>query len=160
MKIWRMVAGILSLIFSVIVKLEACGIGVVNLIKGDGLSESFAGSFCGLLLLIGGIISICFCDSTTKGRSQAIAWVFGVTAFLGLINGFVFWGIWALVNCGIAIYSIYKNGKAADVMVTASDVTNVVGSEEEIATPENESPNDSRVFEALPDEVPSDERLE
>ena len=67
MKTWKLVAGILSIVFFFVVMLQSCAAGVVNAIEDNGGTSGSAGLIVGILILVGGIVSIATRKSTGKG---------------------------------------------------------------------------------------------
>lgn len=114
MKTWKLVSGILSIIIFVIVEFQSCAAGVVNAIEDNGGTSGSIGFFCGILILVGGIISIATRKAIGNGGNIALIIVFGLTSLLGFAgygnySDLIIWSIWALVNAILAIFSFVKN---------------------------------------------------
>ena len=56
MKIWKLVAGILSIIFSVIVFFQSMLVGTANTLSSNGEVGGSAGLFVSIFMLSGGIV--------------------------------------------------------------------------------------------------------
>lgn len=113
MKVWKLVAGILSIIMSIFVLVQSSLAGVANTLSDNGEMSGSAGLFVAVLLLAGGIVSICVRNSVKKGGNIALVVLFGIAALLGF--GFAgsytdlnIWAFWCLINAILAIVSIVK----------------------------------------------------
>ena len=114
MKIWKLIAGILSILVFVIVMLQSCAAGVVNALEESGGSSGSIGFICGILILAGGIVSIATRNSVGKGGNIALIVLFGLAALIGFAgygnySDLVFWSIWALVNVIFAVIALIRN---------------------------------------------------
>lgn len=58
MKIWKLVSGIMSILFSCVIIFQSCAAGVVNVIEANGNVSGTVGLLFAILLLTGGIVSI------------------------------------------------------------------------------------------------------
>lgn len=113
MKIWKLVSGILTIIFFLIVELQSCAAGAVNVLEENGGSSGSVGFIVGLLMLVGGIVSICV-RNAGKGGNIAVVVVFGLAAFIGFVghgnySDLVIWSIWCLINALLALICIIKD---------------------------------------------------
>ena len=113
MKVWKLVAGILSIIMSIFVLVQSSLAGVANTLSDNGEMSGSAGLFVAVLLLAGGIVSICVRNSMKKGGNIALVVLFGIAALLGF--GFAgsytdlnIWAFWCLINAVLSIVSIVK----------------------------------------------------
>lgn len=114
MKVWKLVAGIFSILFFFVIELQSCAAGVVNAIEDNGGSSGSVGLICGILILAGGIVSIVVRKSTGKGGNIALIIIFGLAALFGFTgygnySDLVIWSFWALLNAVLALVSIIKN---------------------------------------------------
>ena len=112
MKIWKLVAGILSIIIFFFVEMQSCAAGLVNTVEDNGGSSGSAGMICGILLLAGGIVSIAT-RKGGKGGNIALIIIFGLTALIGFAghgnySDLVIWSVWALINAVFALISLIK----------------------------------------------------
>lgn len=119
MKTWKLVAGILSIVFFAVVILQSCAAGFVNAIEENTKDTSAAGGvLLGVLMLAGGIVSI----STRKGgRGGNIATfiVFLLAALIGFANlgrysDLVIWAIWCAICAFIALIGAIAQKKAKE----------------------------------------------
>lgn len=116
MKVWKLVSGILSMIFFVLVSLQSCAVGVSNsLAENDEVSGS-AGILVAILMLTGGIVSVCTKKSKKKGGNIALIILFGLAAIIGFTSygsysDLVIWSSWCVINAVLAFVSILKNKK-------------------------------------------------
>ena len=113
MKTWKLVAGILSIVFCTIVLFQSCAVGIVNMLEESGDTGGSVGLFVALYMLAGGIISIATRGSTEKGGNIALIILFILAAIIAFSNAAVYkdltvWAIWCLMNAGIAIVAIVK----------------------------------------------------
>lgn len=117
MKTWKLVSGILSIILFVIIEFQSCAAGVVNTLEENGETSGSVGFICGILILVGGIVSIASRKSTGKGGNIALIILFGLAALFGFAgfgnySDLAIWAGWALINAVLAVVSIVKNKKA------------------------------------------------
>ena len=113
MKTWKVVSGILSVILFFVVLFQSCAAGVVNSIEANGGTSGSAGVLVGILLLAGGIVSICVRKAEGKGGDIALIILFGlaaVTGFAGYGNysDLVIWAVWCLINAALALVDLIR----------------------------------------------------
>ena len=70
MKVWKLISGILTIVFFMIVMLQSCAAGVVNTLEANGGSSGSVGVFVGILMLAGGIVSICVRKGGIHGKHR------------------------------------------------------------------------------------------
>jgi len=124
MKIWRLVAGILSIVLSLIVMLQSCAAGVSNALEENGEVSGSAGLLVAIAMIAGGIVSIVVRKSVGKGGSIALIVIFGLAALIGFANygsysDLAIWSGWCLINAALAVVALLFGKKKAD-----SDMTN------------------------------------
>lgn len=120
MKIWKLVAGILSIVFCLIVALQSCAAGVANALEENGEVSGSAGLLVAILMLAGGIVSIVVRKSEKKGGNIALIVIFGLAALIGFTNygsysDLAIWSGWCLINAALAVLSLVSNGKKKDI---------------------------------------------
>ena len=112
MKVAKLVLGILTILFSVIVTFQSCAAGVSNALEKNDSTSGSAGLFVSILMLTGAIVMIATRNSSGKGGSIAAVIIFGLAALLAYPNSstygdLVVWGtlcvILAVVNLIAAI---------------------------------------------------------
>lgn len=113
MKIWKLVAGILSIIFSVIVFFQSMLVETANTLSSNGEVGGSAGLFVSIFMLSGGIVSIVVRNSEKTTGNIALGILFGLGAFLGFsmagsYSDLNIWAGWSLINMGLAIVSFVK----------------------------------------------------
>ncbi len=113
MKIWKLIAGILSMVLFFVIELQSCAAGALNALEDNGGSSGSIGFLCGILILAGGIVSVATRKSERKGGDIALVVVFGLAALIGFAgygnySDLVVWSFWALINAVLAIVSIIK----------------------------------------------------
>ena len=112
MKTWKLVSGILSIILFVFVAFQSCAAGVGNVLAENGESGGSAGIIVAVLLLAGGIVSIC-ARKGGRGLNIALIVIFGIGAVVGFTMAGSFadlniWAGWCLINAVLAVVSIVK----------------------------------------------------
>ena len=117
MKVWKLVAGILSAVFSVIILFQSCATGVVNTMENSSDMGGFAGLLVALLILSGGIVSISTRNSEKKAGNITLIVLFLLAALIGFTNAAVYkdltvWGIWCLINVGTAFLALFLKKKS------------------------------------------------
>lgn len=116
MKTWKLVSGILSIVFCVITGFQSCATGVVNSVTDSGDTSGSMGILVTILLLAGGIVSIAT-RSGKKGGNIALIVLFGLAAIIGFSSAggtygdLIVWSAWCLVCAVLAIVSLVKGNK-------------------------------------------------
>ena len=120
MKIWKLVAGIISIIMFFFVMLQSCAAGISNTLEENGEISGSAGVIVAVMLLAGGIVSIVTRKSTGKGGNIALIVLFALGALFGFIlagsySDLRIWAGWCLINAILALVSILTgNGDKKD----------------------------------------------
>lgn len=114
MKVWKLVAGILSIVLFGVVMLQSCAAGVVDAVEASGGTSGSAGVVVGILMLAGGIVSIATRNSSGKGGNIALIILFGLAALTGFAGygsygDLVVWSVWCLINALIAAVDMFKS---------------------------------------------------
>jgi hypothetical protein len=126
MKTWKLVAGILSVILSVVVVVQSMAAGMVNAIEENGGTSGSVGLLVAILLLTGGIISIAVRKNKGKGGDIALLIVFGLAAAAGFAGygnygDLVIWSVWCLINAVLALADALKKKKIAAAPVGTNE---------------------------------------
>lgn len=106
MKIWKLVSGILSIVMFIIITIQSCATGVVNVLENNKHDTSdSAGVFVAFLLLVAGIVSVSVWKLKHKGGDIALIVLYCIAALYGFSNlgtftDLVVWSSWALI-CAI-----------------------------------------------------------
>lgn len=109
MKTAKLVFGILSIVFSMMVLFQSCAAGLVDAIEASGGTGGSAGLMVGILMLAGGIVDIAARNS--KGGAIAcvilfcIAAVIGVTMY-GVFTDLQIWSWYCILVAAINLISI------------------------------------------------------
>lgn len=116
MKTWKLVSGILSMVIFAIIEFQSCAAGVVNALEDNGGTSGSVGFICGILILVGGIVSVATRNSIGRGGNTSLIIIFGFAALFGFVgygnySDLVIWSIWALINAILAFVSLQKNKK-------------------------------------------------
>lgn len=112
MKTWKLVSGILSIILFVLVTFQSCAAGISNtLAQNEELSGS-AGIIVAIMLLTGGIVSICTRNGS-KGGNIAVTILYGIGALFGFVLAGSFsdlkiWAGWCMICAILAVISLLK----------------------------------------------------
>lgn len=111
MKAWKLVAGILSIVFFVFVAFQSCAAGVANTLSENGEVSGSAGILVAIFMLAGGIVSIATRKSTGKGGNIALIILFGLAALIGFANygsysDLAIWSGWCLINAVLAVVAM------------------------------------------------------
>ena len=118
MKIWKLVSGILSIIFFALVAMQSCAVGVANTLEDSGEVSGSAGILVAVLMLAGGIVSIAIRASEKRGGNIALLVLFGLAALLGFSNygsysDLAIWSGWCLINAVLAVVALVLGSKQA-----------------------------------------------
>lgn len=118
MKIWKLVSGILSIIFFALVAMQSCAVGVANTLEDSGEVSGSAGILVAVLMLAGGIVSIATRASEKRGGNIALLVLFGLAALLGFSNygsysDLAIWSGWCLINAVLAVVALVLGIKQA-----------------------------------------------
>ena len=119
MKTWKLVSGILTIIFFIIVTFQSCAAGMLNAIENNGDSSGSIGILVAILMLAGGIVSIAVRNSTKKGGNITLIILFGLAAICGFAghgnySDLVIWSVWCFINAALAVVAIIKGNKKAE----------------------------------------------
>ena len=121
MKTWKLVSGILSCILFVLVSLQSCAVGTLNTLGETGEIGGSGGIVLAILMLCGGIVSICTRKSKGNGANIAMIILFGLAAFLGYgtagsYSDLEIWSGWCVINAVMAFLALFigKNKKSED----------------------------------------------
>lgn len=111
MEIWKLVSGILSMIFFALSSLQSCAAGIGNILSGNGEVSGAAGIILSMFMLAGGIVSVVTRKSRESSSNVALIALFGVAAFFGfsLAGGFadlILWASWCLINAVVALIAM------------------------------------------------------
>lgn len=117
MKIAKLVLGIFSIIFSVLVLFQSCAAGVVDAVQGT--SAGTTGLIVGILMLASGIVNIVTRNS--KGGAIACIIMFALAGLIGLTmydyyEDLQVWGGFCLIVCAvnaISLFTQFKSPKAS-----------------------------------------------
>ena len=123
MKIWKLVAGILSIVLCLIVMLQSCAAGVANALEENGEVSGSAGFLVAIFMLAGGIVSIVTRKSVKKGGNIALIIIFGLAALIGFANygsysDLAIWSGWCLINAALAVVALITGKKKVENEVT------------------------------------------
>lgn len=118
MKIWKLVSGILSIIFFALVAMQSCAVGMANTLEDSGEVSGSAGILVAVLMLAGGIVSIATRASEKRGGNIALLVLFGLAALLGFSNygsysDLAIWSGWCLINAVLAVVALVLGSKQA-----------------------------------------------
>ena len=114
MKTGKLVSGILSIVFLLFKSALA---GVTNTMPANGEAGRSAELFVAILLLAGGIVSICVRKSVKKGGNIALVVLFGLATLFGCTGAGSYgdlyvWSFWCLINAVLAVIALVKMKKS------------------------------------------------
>lgn len=114
MKTGKLVSGILSIVFLLF---QSALAGVANTMSANGEAGRSAELFVAILLLAGGIVSICVRKSVKKGGNIASVVLFGLAALFGFTGAGSYgdlyvWSFWCLINAILAVIALVKMKKS------------------------------------------------
>ena len=112
MKVWRLVSGILTIVFFLVVMFQSCAAGVANALEDSGGTSGSVGVIVGILMLAGGITSIAT-RKGGRGGSIALIIIMGLAALIGFAGhgnykDLVIWSGWCLINAVLALISLLR----------------------------------------------------
>ena len=119
MKVWKLVAGILSIILFVLVLFQSCAAGLSNALQENGEVSGSAGVIVAIMLLAGGIVSIATRKSKGKGGNIALIILFGLGALIGFssygsFSDLAIWAGWCLINAALAVVALITGNNKKD----------------------------------------------
>ena len=114
MKIWKLVSGIMSILFSCVIIFQSCAAGVVNVIEANGNVSGTVGLLFAILLLTGGIVSIA--TRNKKAGNADLAILFAIAALMGYaicgsFGDMQIWATWALTCSILSIVALIREDK-------------------------------------------------
>ncbi|HCJ41064.1 hypothetical protein [uncultured Ruminococcus sp.] len=117
MKVAKLVLGILTILFSVIVTFQSCAAGVSNALEKNDSASGSAGLFVSMLMLTGAIVMIATRNSSGKGASIAAVIIFGLAALLAYPNSstygdLVVWGTLCVILAVVNLIAAIKTKKS------------------------------------------------
>lgn len=126
MKTWKLVSGILSMVLFAVIEFQSCAAGVVNALEDNGGSSGTVGFLCGILMLVGGIVSVASRKSEGKGGNIALIIIFGLTALIGFAgygnySDLIVWSVWAAINAVLAIVALITSKKKVNSIADSSE---------------------------------------
>ena len=122
MKTAKLVTGILSIVFTIMILFQSCAAGLSNALGDTGESSGTAGFLVAILMIAGSIIMIATRKTEKKGPSIACIVIFAFAAMIGyaLAGSFgdlKFWSTWCLIMAVlnfIPLLSKKKNTNQSD----------------------------------------------
>lgn len=113
MKTWKLVSGILSIVIFFFVALQSCAAGFVNAVENNGQMSGTAGIMVGILMLVGGIVSIATRYKDKKGGNIALIIIFALASIIGFVGAGNYkdlniWAAWCLINALLAYIALKK----------------------------------------------------
>ena len=116
MKTAKLVTGILTLVFSVIVLLQSCAAGAYNAMEANEEVSGSAGFLVAVLMIAGGVVNIATRKSNGRGGSIAAFVIFLLAALVGFTLAGTFgdlkvWAAWCLIMAIINLIVTVKKKK-------------------------------------------------
>lgn len=111
---WKLVSGILTMVFFLVVVFQSCAAGAYNALSDNGEVSGSGGVIVAILMLTGGIVSVSTRKSEGNGGNIALIIIFGLASLVGfaLAGSFTdlnLWAFWCLINAVLAVVSMVKN---------------------------------------------------
>ena len=111
MKTWKLVSGVLTIVFSFLVLLQSCAAGIVNSVERSGDAGGSAGLIVAVMMLAAGIVAIATRKSPGKGGNIVLIVLFALASIIAFPNSKVYqdlkvWGMWCLINLVVAILAM------------------------------------------------------
>lgn len=130
MKVAKLVIGIVSFVFSIIIFVQSCATGLSNAFSNNTKDTTGSmGVFVGLLIIVAGIVAIA--AKKSKGGAVAAAIIYGLAGIIGVASSgtykdLVFWGVISLIFAAVFVVSIFvqkydKPAKAEAAATKAED---------------------------------------
>ena len=120
MKTWKLVSGILSIIFFTVVSFQSCAVGVSNALKSDSDIGGAIGIFLGIFLLTGGIVSIAVRKNSGNGGNISVMVLYGIAALAGFsvakdtsFSDLSIWACWCSLCSLMGLIAIFTNRRAS-----------------------------------------------
>lgn len=112
MKVWKMVSGILSIVFSCFILFQSCAAGLGESLSDADTSDGSLGLLVALMVMAGGIVSI-VTKKSLKGGNIALIILFGLGALAGYSGSgyygdLVIWATWSLVCAVLAVVALVR----------------------------------------------------
>lgn len=116
MRTWKLVSGILSIVFVLIILVQSCAVGVYNALNESNDIGGTAGFLVAILMIASGIISISTRGGFRKGGNIALIIINNFTFVLAISNAKVYkdlimWGLWCFLCSFMACISLYRMNK-------------------------------------------------
>ena len=114
MKIWKLVSGILSIVFFMLVIFQSCAVGISNTLSDNGEFGGSGGFLLAIFMLSAGIVSVATHKNHGVGGNIAVIILECIGAFFGILlaggyGDLPFWACWCLICATVLeISSIIK----------------------------------------------------
>lgn len=113
MRTWKLVSGILSIVFACLVLFQSCAASVVLAIQESEDVGGAAGTLVGLLMIAAGIVSIATRGGLKKGGNIALMIMFFLAFIIGFTNAEFYgdlkvWASWCFLCAAIAMISFNR----------------------------------------------------
>ena len=108
MKVLKLVAGIISIVLSLIVIFQSCAAEIVDVLENKGGISGGSGMIISILMIAGGIVMIATRSSSKKGGAVAGIIIYAVAAIIGFTGAGVFkdLNIWAGLCAVFAVVNL------------------------------------------------------
>jgi len=116
MKTWKLVSGILSLVFFLVVAFQSCAANIGTALQNNTSDNSgSSGILVAVLMVAGGIVSV-VTRKGGRGGNIALIIIYGIAALSALTAGGIFkdlivWGGWCLICAVMALIALIAGGK-------------------------------------------------
>lgn len=115
MRTWKLVSGILCMVFFILVAFQSCAAGMYNSLSENSEISGSAGILVAVLMLTSGIISVSTRNGG-KGGNRAIIIISGLAALIGWGNAGHFtdlklWAAWCAICAIVALIAAFRTPK-------------------------------------------------
>jgi hypothetical protein len=128
MKTTKLVIGLFSMVFFVIIILQSCATGLVNSLNGDTEDSSgTAGVILAIFMLVAGIVGVVTRKEAKGGKFAGVLYLLAAIigfASLGTFTDLVVWSSLSLIFGIIFIFSGILKKKPIPVLVDSSNIIN------------------------------------
>ena len=116
MKTAKLVTGILSIVFTIMILFQSCAAGLSNALGDTGESSGTTGFLVAILMIAGGIIMIATRKTEKKGPSIACIIIFAFAALIGYALAGSFsdlkvWSTWCLIMAALNFIPLLSKKK-------------------------------------------------
>lgn len=114
MKTWKLVSGIMSIVFSGVIFFQSMLVGISDALESSSSGDGSKGVLVALFMIAGGIVSIAT-RKGGKGGNVAVLIIFALAAMLGFTatkyGDLIVWAVWCAVCALLGLVSLIRSKK-------------------------------------------------